>query len=139
MGEGIPLKHTKTCKGGGRNCQFFNVHSFWMSPISIACFLREQIFKSYPDGFFVNMFKCDWFNSWSFLKWYSFPLLLLQKIKYKARIFQFFKKNKNLEYKLNAVSKTNAKAHTVQTNILIYFHFNFKGDTAVNMLWITVD
>ena len=78
-----------------------------MGPISIACFLRVQVFKSYPYGFFVNIFKWDWFG-WSFLKWYSLPLILLQNIVlvYKTRNFQFFQKNKNLDYKPNTAIKT---------------------------------
>ena len=116
MEEGLPLKHTKAYKGGGENWQFLTVHTFWMGPVSTACFFRVQVFKICTYGLFVNIFKWDWLNDWSFLKWYSLPLILLQNIVlvYKTRNFQFFQKNKNLDYKLNTVTKTNAKTHTAQ-------------------------
>ena len=67
-------------------------------------------------------------------------MILVQNIVYKTRNFRFFQKNKKLQYKLNTVTKTSAKTHTVQKNILI-----FKGGTVVfhvmdycGLLWVTV-
>ena len=93
--EELPLKRTKAYKRGGGNWQFLTVHAFWIDPISITWFLRVQVFKSYPYGFFVNIFKWDWFNGWSFLKGFSLPLILLQNIVlvYKTTNFQLFQKN----------------------------------------------
>ena len=45
LGGDCTSKAYKSLQGGRRNWQFLTVHTFWMSPISIACFLRVQVFK----------------------------------------------------------------------------------------------
>ena len=127
----------KSLQGGEEELTIFDNTYFLNGPyISCMLFMKVQVFKSCPYGFFVNIFKWDWFNGWSFLKWCCLPQILLENIilVYKTRTFQFFQNNNNLDYKLNTVTKTN----DFNQKILIFLHFIFKGDTAGYMLWIIV-
>lgn len=72
----------------------------------------KQYLLLLPINEIAKQFKV--FSTWSVLK---------------NRIVQLFQANKNLGYKLNAVTKINVKTHTEK-------HFIFKDSTAAYVLWI---
>ena len=95
LGERGTSKAFQSLQGGGGNWQFLTVNTFWTSLISIAYFLRLQVFKSFPYKLFVNIFNLYWFNAWCFLKWYSLSCYLVPYnvvLVYKTKNFQFSSK-----------------------------------------------